>query len=201
MNRWRPKSAANATRASTSPSVRKWAYASGVGRCIPPAALQLERQSRVVRRLIAPRKGRQRRTCGFDVGIGQFEAVEAAARHEKQLVAPYVAGGTQLAGESPLFAQLARLGIAASLAGSGKLRRNQGKSRGGGRQRFPPVSRLQNDTQPAAARNPRVALALPLREREDQRRRRNVRGFTRVRPRVLDDSAVTQQSARHTPSP
>src|ERR1700733_1630950 len=101
MNRWRRKSAASATRASTSASVREWACASGVGRCIPLTVPQLERQSRVVRRLIAPRKGGQRRTRGFDVGIGQFEAVEAAACHEKQLVAPYVAGGAQLAGEFP----------------------------------------------------------------------------------------------------
>src|SRR6202051_586516 len=115
MSPWKRKSAASATKASASVSARQWAYASGDGRCIPLAALQLERQPRVVRRLISPRKSLERGMCGFDVGIRQFEAVEAAAGPEEQLIAAHIALGAQLAGKLPLFTKCARLRVAASL--------------------------------------------------------------------------------------
>src|ERR1700733_11356290 len=120
MSRWKRRSAASATRASTSESVRRSAGDSGVGRFIPSAAPQLERKSGVVRGLIGPRKGRQRRVGVLQIGIGHFEAVEPAPRHEKYLIAAHVAGGPQLAAEFPVFAQQPRLGVTASFAWSGK---------------------------------------------------------------------------------
>src|ERR1700737_457450 len=113
MSCWKRKSAASATKPSASASVRQWVYASDDGRCIPLAALQLERQPRVVRRLMSPRKSRERGMRGLDVGIRQFEAVEAAAGHEEQLIAAHIARGAQLAAEFPLFAEHARLGVTA----------------------------------------------------------------------------------------
>ena len=48
---------------------------------------QLERQTRVVRRLISPRKRRKCRLRRPDVAVGQFETVESAASHEEELIA------------------------------------------------------------------------------------------------------------------
>src|ERR1700731_799103 len=129
MSCWKRKSAASVTKRNASASGRPSACASGDGRCIPLAALQLERESRVVRRLIGPGKSRQHRMGGLDVGLRQFEAVEAAAGHEEQLIAAHIARGAQLAAELPLFAEHARLRVTASLAGSGEVRCNQAKPR------------------------------------------------------------------------
>src|SRR5476649_1844713 len=104
MSRWKRKSAGSATSVNALASARKWACASGAGRCIPPAALQLEGQPGVVRPLIRPGESRQRRIAVLDVRIGQLEAVEAAARHEKQLIAAHVTGRAQLAVKFPLLA-------------------------------------------------------------------------------------------------
>src|SRR5260370_23033242 len=134
MSCWKRKSAASVTKRSASASVRPWAYAFGDGRCIPLAALQLEGQPRVVRWLIGPRKNRQRRMRGLDVGIRQFEAVEAAAGHGEQLIAAHIARCAQLAAELPLFAQYARLRVTAPFAGSGKIRADQGNPRDNERQ-------------------------------------------------------------------
>src|SRR5882724_12493641 len=130
MSRWKRKSAASVTKPSASASARPWVYASGGGRCIPRLpALQLEGQPRIVRGLIGPRKSRECGVRGFDVRFRQFEAVEARAGHEEQLIAPHIARGAQLAGKLPSFAEFARLRIAAPLAGSGKVRADQCQSR------------------------------------------------------------------------
>ncbi len=54
--------------------------------------LQFDRETRIVRRLISGRERRQRRARAVDLAVRQFEAVEAAAREEEQLVAANVAG-------------------------------------------------------------------------------------------------------------
>ena len=133
-----------------------------------------------------------------DLAVGQFEAVEAAARHEKQLVAAHEARGAQFAGEFPMFAQLPSLRVAAAFAGAGEFRADQGKPREIGRQQFHTVRRRQHHPQPAAAGDPEVALVLPLRQGEDQRRGRIARGLGQVQPIIVDDPAVTQQPTRHT---
>src|SRR5260370_34079411 len=107
MSRWNLKSAASVTKPSASASAIPWAYDSGDGRCIPLAAPQLERQPCVVRRLIGPRKSRERRLRGLGVGFRQFEAVAAAGGHEAQLIAAHIARGAQLPGNLPLFAAVA----------------------------------------------------------------------------------------------
>src|ERR1700733_7269527 len=185
MSRWRRKSAASATKPNALASARPWVYASGGGRCIRPAAPQLERQAEVVRRLIGPRKSGQRRMCGLEVGIGQFETVEAAARHEEQLVAAHEARGAQFALELPLFAQDARLRVAASLAGSRKAGSDQRKAREIRRQQFHFVGRAQHDSEPPILRQPALAIVLPLRYGENQRRSLVDLGFRQVRPVVV----------------
>src|SRR5271168_5039979 len=156
MSRWKRKSAASATRASALRSAKRWACASDAGRCTQRTALQLERQPRIVRRLIGRRKRRQRRRRGLDLRVGQLEAVEAAARHEKYLIAAHEARGAQLPREFPVLAQLARLGVTAPLAGPGEFRTDQGEVLEIGNEYTDTVGRGQHHAQPPAARNPGV---------------------------------------------
>src|SRR5277367_5673716 len=104
---------------------RRLGYAFAAGRCIRSAALQLDRKACIVRRLISKGERGQRGGRGLDLVLRQFKAVEAAARHEEYLIAAHEAGGTKFAAEFPLFAQDARLGIAAAVAGSGEVRANK----------------------------------------------------------------------------
>ncbi len=86
----------------------------------------------------------------------------------------------------------------ASLAGSGKVRADQRKPRNIGRQQFHFVSRRQHDPQPPILREPLVAITLPLRQGQDERRSRIALGFRQVQPVIVDYATVTQQPARHT---
>src|SRR6202166_4270384 len=126
MSRSRRKSAANDLRPRGSPWAKKSVCASGAGRYIRP---QLERQPDVIRRLVGGAEGRERRGGVLQIRFGQLEAVEAAARHEEQLIAVHIAGGSQLALEIPTLAQQSCLRVAASLAGPGKLRADQREAR------------------------------------------------------------------------
>src|ERR1700690_3434215 len=137
MSRSRRKSAASGLRRSGSPSAKEWACASGAGRCTRP---QPEGQAQVIGRLVGCAEGRKRRRGVFQLRFRQLEAIEAAARHEKQLIAAHMARGTQLALEIPALAQQARLGVAAALGGPGKLRGDERKGREVGRQLFNPVA-------------------------------------------------------------
>src|ERR1700722_12721535 len=151
MSRSKRKSAASDSRPSGSPSAKKSVYASGAGRYIRP---QLECQPDVIRLLVGGAEGRERRGGVLQVRFGQLEAVEAAARHEKQLIAAHEAQGTQFALEIPALAQQACLRVAAPLAGPGELRADQREARQIRCQPFNFVGGRKHYPQAAAALGP-----------------------------------------------
>src|ERR1700722_4783406 len=188
MSRSKPKSAANDLRQSDSPWAKKSVCASGAGRYIRP---QLDSQPDVIRRLVGGAEGRERRGGVLQIRFGQLEAVEAAARHEKQLIAAHVAGGTQLALEIPPLAQQACLRVAAPLAGPGKLRADQREARQIRCQPFNFVGGRQHYPQAAAALGPSIGLGLPLIESHNERHGRIGRRFGNIAPFIDNYLTIT----------
>src|ERR1700723_1658964 len=198
MSQSRRKSAASDLKRSVSPSAKGWACASGAGRCTRP---QPEGQAQVVGRLVGRAEGRKRRRGVFQLCFGQLEAVEAAARHEEQLIAAHMARGTQLALEVPALAQQARLGVAAALGGARKLRGDEREVRKIGRQLFNLVGGGEDYAQAAGAPGPGLGFSLPLIEPDDEGLGRIGARFRNIPPFIDDDLTITQQAAWHRPSP
>ena len=135
----------------------------------------------------------------------ELEAVEAAASEQEQLIAADVARGTELAGEPVALAQQPPLRVAAAVGGTREFGGDQGEAGDVGRQLFHLVGREQHYPQAAGVAGPPVALGRPAGERNDEAGYRGgidrLLEFGQILPVVSDDITVTQQPARHRPSP
>src|SRR5690606_8306229 len=129
------------------------------------------------------------------VGILDDERVEAATHHEVELLEQHLADRPKLLRIPEPLAQDPRVRIGASVAELRKLERDDVEMREVIRDRFRRLIAAELDPERLAARDQRVAMRLPLLERDDHRPVGNLGRTGRVRERIVEELAVLDQPA------